>query len=241
VPRYAAIEEELRQRIDRGQVRPGDPLPPELTLCRDFGVSRHTLRRALESLQRSGLITRHPGRGTFITRPSLVTQPLSGFYSFVGSLTEQGHAPMSVVLERSVVTASTDSTEKLHLERGEKVVRLIRKRLADDVPLALEIVEMPFRLFPALATTDIGNRSLYDTLESETGIVVTGATEAIRPVVLSEEEAALLDVPAGSAAFLVERITSAGEQRVEWRRSLIRGDRYLYSVDLPRHRSTSPD
>ncbi len=239
MPRYAVIEEEIRQKIGSGEIRPGEPLPPELRLCRDFGVSRHTLRRALESLQRDGLITRHPGRGTFITRPPLVTQPLGGFYSFVGSLTQQGLAPRSITLERAVVPASKQSQEKLAIGPNEQVIRLIRKRLADETPLALEIAEIPYRLFPSLATLDLGDRSLYEALEQESGLLITGAAETIRPVVLSKEEAALLEVPSGSAAFHVERLTSAREQRVEWRRSLIRGDRYLYSVELPRTRSSS--
>lgn len=240
MPRYAAIEEEIRERIGSGQIRPGDSLPPELHLCRHFGVSRHTMRRALESLQRDGLITRHPGRGTFITRPPQVTQPLSGFYSFVGSLTEQGHAPRSIVLERSVVPASEESREKLGITANEHIIRLIRKRLADDAPLALEIAEIPYRLFPSLATLDLGDGSLYDALERESGLVITGAAETIRPVVLSQKEASLLEVPPGSAAFHVERLTSARDRRVEWRRSLIRGDRYLYSVQLPRRASVDP-
>ena len=234
MPRYATIEHELRQRIDRGQIRPGDPFPTEMALCRDFGVSRHTVRRALESLERSGLISRHPGRGTIVTRPPLVTQPLGGFYSFVSSVSRQGHHPHSIVLEQVIAPPSTESGEHLHLDPNETVIRLVRKRFADDVPLALEITEIPYRLCSELATFDIGDRSLYEVLETLAAIVVTGAYETIRPAVLSHEEANLLDVPAGSPAFHVERVTSAGEELVEWRRSLIRGDRYLYSVDLPR-------
>jgi GntR family transcriptional regulator len=240
-PRYATIEQELRQRIDRGIIRPGDPLPPEIELSRDFGVSRHTIRRALESLQRSGLIARRPGRGTVVTRPPLLTQPLGGFYTFVGSAVEQGHLPRSIILEQEVRAARGPTAEKLGLPPGEKVIRLVRQRLVDEIPLILETTEIPYHLCPPLATTDPGDRSLYDLLEELGGIVVSGATETIRPVVLSARQARLLGVPARSAAFHVERLTLAGELTVEWRRSLIRGDRYLYAVDLPRLSSGQPD
>jgi len=234
VPRYATIEDELRQRIDRGEIRPGEPFPTEMALCRDFGVSRHTVRRALESLERSGLIYRRQGRGTFVTRPPLVTQPLGGFYTFVGSVAGQGHQPHSLVLQQQIILASAASAERLRIASGTPVVYLVRKRLADDVPLALETTEVPLSVCPDLATIELGDQSLYDVIEAFSDVVISGAYETIRPTLLSREEAELLAVPPNSPAFNVERVTSAGQQVVEWRRSLIRGDCYLYSVDLPR-------
>ncbi|HUX87203.1 MAG TPA: UTRA domain-containing protein, partial [Chloroflexota bacterium] len=112
--------------------------------------------------------------------------------------------------------------------------RLIRKRLVDDVPLALETAEVPLSVCPDLATVDLGDESLYEFVEAHSALLISGASETIRPALLSREGAELLGVPANSAAFDVQRITSAGEQVVEWRHSMIRGDCYLYSVDLPR-------
>jgi len=234
LPRYATIEEELRQRIDHGEIRPGEPFPTEMTLCKDYGVSRHTIRRALEALERSGLIYRRQGLGTFVTRPPLVTQPLGGFYTFVDSVAEQGHEPHSVILERTVIPASSESAERLQINLNAPIVRLVRKRLADDVPLALETAEVPLTVCPDLATIDLGDESLYEFVEAHTTLLISGAAETIRPALLSREDAELLGVPVNSPAFDVQRVTSAGEQVVEWRHSLIRGDCYLYSVELPR-------
>src|SRR5262249_27871904 len=111
--------------------------------------------------------------------------------------------------------------------------------LLDGVPLALESVTLPERRCEALLDDGELTRPLYDLLEERCGITITTAQEEIKPVKLSRREAALLDQAAADAAFRVERTGLSGEEPVECRVSLIRGDRYLYSVRLARHGSAA--
>jgi GntR family transcriptional regulator len=84
------------------------------------------------------------------------------------------------------------------------------------------------------------HEAVYDALERVGGVTISRAHETLRPIVLDERTAHLLGVKPGSAAFQVERVTWAGRQPIEWQESIVRGDRYLYAVDLPRRRTTPP-
>lgn len=107
-------------------------------------------------------------------------------------------------------------------------------RTADDDPLVLETSYLPRHLSSALETASLERESMYDELERHWGLRVTGARESIRPVVLTRTTARLLRASTGSAAFSVERTTWSDRGPIEWQESIVRGDRYLYSVDLPR-------
>jgi len=116
------------------------------------------------------------------------------------------------------------------------VERIVRLRTADGEPLVLETAYLPARLTDGLDEAVLEQGSLYDAIERLHGIRIVHARETIRPIALVRRTARLLSVPAGAPAFLVERQTFAEEGPVEWQESIIRGDRYLYSVDLPRRR-----
>ena len=100
--------------------------------------------------------------------------------------------------------------------------------------MVIETAFLPAALAASLRTEVLEVGSIYDELERKHGLRITRAHETIRPTVLNRVLAKLLGVRAGSAAFQVERTTWSDRGPVEWQESLIRGDRYLYSVDLPR-------
>jgi GntR family transcriptional regulator len=130
--------------------------------------------------------------------------------------------------------ADTIIAHRLDVPEGSPVDCLVLLRIADGEPLLLETLYLPANLAAALDSRTLEHESVYDALEQAHGLRATHARETIRPVVLSREDARRLNVRVGSAAFLVERVTLAGTRTIEWRQSLVRGDRYLYSVELAR-------
>jgi GntR family transcriptional regulator len=234
VPLHHQVSEALRRQIAEGRYKPGDLLPPETAIARELGLARATVRQAIAKLVTEGLLTRRRGVGTAVARPEL-EQPLSGLYTFAGLASESGQDLTTQVLASERVPATSIAADHLHLRAGsDDTYQLERLRLLDGVPFALEQIVLPAGLVPRFLERSDLTRPLYDLLEAEYGVAITGAREQIRPVTLGQREARLLGLRRGAPAFQVDRTGLNGERAVEWRRSLIGGNRYLYSVELVR-------
>jgi len=121
-----------------------------------------------------------------------------------------------------------------------RLVRVKRLRLADNEPMAMEVLHIPEALVPGLSKADLEDHSFYELLEERYGIVIVSGTQSIEPTVTSEEESEVLGVPLHMPAFLFERTTASESGRVvEFVRSIYRGDRYRLVADLtlPRTRN----
>jgi GntR family transcriptional regulator len=233
VPLHHQVSELLRAQIASGRYRPGDMLPPETVLAAEFNLSRATVRQGIATLVQEGLLRRRRGVGTTVARPNF-EQPLNALYTFHSAALRSGRDLRTVVLSQRLVPASGRVAERLRLcSPHDQVLEVERLRVLDDAPLVLECCVLPAERCALLRDADL-TRPIYDLLEELCGIVVTSAHEQIRPVTLSSSEAARLGQRRGAPAFQVERVAFAGQEPIEWRRSLICGDRYLYSVDLQR-------
>jgi GntR family transcriptional regulator len=238
VPLHSRLEGTLRGLIQDGQVATGAVLPGELELAAKLGVSRHTVRHALGVLTNEGLLRRERGRGTTVVSaspPAVIERSLSTFYAFVWETRARGATQYSRVLERARLAADATFAKRLEVPEGAELERIVRVRAADDDPLVLETAYLRLELSSALDSGTLERESTYDELERRWGLRVTGAREAIRPIVLNRTTARLLRASTGAPAFLVERTTWSDRGPIEWQESIVRGDRYLYSVDLPRH------
>jgi GntR family transcriptional regulator len=237
MPLHSQLETTLRRLIQQGQIAPGAVLPGELELAAQLGVSRHTVRHALGVLTNEGLLRRERGRGTTVVSvnpPHVIERSLSKLYAFAWETRARGSVQRSFVLERKVTQADEEFAERLEVELGTNIERIIRLRTADEEPLIFETAYLPYELSKGLDATVLEQASIYDELERQHGLLITRARESIRPIVLSRAVARLLRASSGAPALLVERTTWSDRGLVEWQESIVRGDRYLYSVDLPR-------
>ena len=232
LPLYRQIEEAVRERIRSGELQPGAQVATETELMVEYGVSRATVRQALAGLVAEGLLEIRRGLGTYVAAPR-VEHTIGGFYSFSREIERHGLKPGTTVLRLWKEPAAEAVAEALDIAPGTEVVALRRLRLAGADPLVVETSHLPAARFPGLETVDFSRVRLYDTLMNTYGCHPTRARETFEPVLLTADEAALLDQRRGEPALRVERVAfDQDDVPIEFCRSTVRGDRYRYSVEL---------
>lgn len=227
--KYVKVRDHLRSLVTH-ELAVGDPIPSERILCEQFGVSRMTVRQAVDALVVEGLLVREQGRGTFVA-PIKVDLEVR-LSSFDEEMQRRGMTPSSKVLASEVVDAAPDVADALELLPGERVFSLYRVRLADGEPMAVEQSWLPMRLVPGLLDEGVPE-SLYAELrrrglEPDWGEDVVAAAEA------DGEDAALLGIEPGRAVLRLTRRTFAGQVATVYSRSVYRADRYVLWVPLRR-------
>jgi len=225
------------------QLEVGEAIPSERQLSSDLGVSRLTLRAALDDLAREGYVVRRRGAGTFVGEPK-IAQELT-MTSFTDDMRRRGLRPSSRTLELRVSPAGARLGRLLHVSPSEPVVIASRLRLADGESMAIETVHVRETHIPGLTARDLEEKSFYELLRDRYGIVVVGGTQTIEPTVTDEDESAALGVPLHSPAFRFERVTHSDTgEIVEFVESIYRGDRYrlvtALSVPQERRRRRAP-
>ena len=228
---HSIITSRAEARIRSGAWAPGTRLPPERELCELLDVSRASLRQALAELEERGLITRHQGRGTFVTRQRLDADA-SGFFSIGDALRSRGIVLTTRVIGATVILANDRMAEELNGQINAPILKLQRLRSADGEPIVLEVSYLPLALLPGLDQVDFADRSLYDVLREDHGRFVATAWETLEPVMLTAHEATLLAVPRGSPALLFRRTTrDRTDVVVEIGEGLLRGDRSRFLIE----------
>ena len=222
LPLWAQLHAELLRRMKSGAF--ADAFPGEHELQRTYDVSRHTVREALRRMRETGLIDSSRGRSTTV-RTATIEQPLGSLYSLFREVEAQGLVQRSVVLMKEL---RTDDLAAAHLKRpvDEELFYLERVRFADEQPLAHDKVWLPKDVGRHLMDSDFTHAALYDELARRAGLRLTGGSERTTAIVPTPDERALLVVPRGVACFSIERTGCLGSQPREYRRSIVRADRY---------------
>lgn len=231
-PLYLQIKDGLIAAIRSGQFEPHQRLPSERELSEQYNVSRMTVRQALLSLVRDGVIYTRVGKGTFVA-DAKIDQQLRTLTGFSQDVTARGGRPSSRVIEARVVGAAPDVAAALRMMPQSEVIRLARLRLSDDLPLAVETAHLPFARFSGLLAHDFAAESLYAVLEREYGLALTQAEQVLEAVVANAEELRLLELTPPAAVMRMQRLTVDSEgEPVEFVLSSYRGDRYKFRFTL---------
>jgi GntR family transcriptional regulator len=224
---WMQLEAELRGRIERGDF--DQRFPTDHELMEIYGVSRHTVRHAISSLDTQGLVTRRRGVGSEVNK-SRFEQTLGSLYSLFQVVEAAGVEQRSVVLALEVTTNPV-AAQHLDCAPDTQLVYLARQRLAGDQPLALDRIWMPAALAAPLLEVDFSHTALYRELERATGQRPRAGWERITPSVVHGQDAQLLGVEPGAAVFSLERLGICQICPLEWRVTLIRGDRFSFVAD----------
>jgi GntR family transcriptional regulator len=232
IPRYYQLKEILEKRIQAGEFQPGDRFPTDDDLCQEYGLSRGTVRRAVEMLIGAGLLRREQGRGTFLNSP----QQSPVFFrlaNFDEEMRSRGWQPGTKLIKLRALSASAEVARQLQIPAGEKAIEIIRLRLADEKPIAYETRYLSYRTCPQLLEEDLEHQSIHTLLIDKYNIPLVRACYTIEARVLSEKEADFLQVEAGSAGFVIERVTyTTADKPVTWYRTVYRGDVYRFSAEF---------
>jgi GntR family transcriptional regulator len=226
LPSHARIERWLAGAVDAGELLVGDRLPPEGELSAALGVSRMTLRQALAALESRGLLHRKRGRGggTFVIRPRIECD-LTGLPGFTEQMRRAQVRAGARMVSASLRESTPEVAEALTLRPRAQVYRIVRVRLANREPLALEETFLPASDFPDLLDHRLTG-SLYSLMRRRYGLVPCTAREWLEPVIADDEQAALLNTAPGSALMLVTRTAYAESGKpLEYAHDRYRADR----------------
>jgi GntR family transcriptional regulator len=220
----------LRELIDAKA--PGEIMPSERDLSEQLGVSRPTLRAVMDDLARDGLLIRQHGRGTFTSR-SKVSQDLAAIPGgdFSAPPAEGDWRSRVIVFETEPAGARLGT--RMQLSPSSPLLHVVRVRIVDGGPMAIERIRIPEALVPGITRADFETGSLYQVLRERYGIVAATAIQTTEPTVTDAAEAAALEVPLHAPALLFERTTRDQQgQVIEYARSIYRGDRYRITTHL---------
>lgn len=235
VPLYHQLRSILLADIESGKLQSGQQLPTEAKLAEQFGVSKITVRQALEELAQLGYIRREQGRGTFVSARKLGLGPRE-LTSFTEEMHNHHFVATSRVLEQAVKEADPHVAELLKLGIGDPVFVLKRLRMANGEPMGIQTAHIPAAMTPGIMEANFENASLYEVLNSRYGFDPARARETHFAILADQAAAGLLGIPAGSAVFAAERVTLLrGGAPFEFVTSIMRGDRYSIVLDLVKH------
>ena len=231
IPLYYQLYLRLQSDMQAGIVRPGDLLGTEKDIQERYSVSRATVRKALDELERNGRLVRITGRGTFVAEPPLRMQG-PHLLSFTEEMYERGLNPGSRLLAFEREPGPPEATDALRLDRGGDLLHVYRLRTGDETPVLLVHHYLPptVRLEPE----DLEG-SLYAVLERKLGIRLQEAYHTVRAGLPSVNEADLLGIDVGEPVVRFERTTMSTDERpVVYEQGTARSDMYEYSVHLYR-------
>jgi GntR family transcriptional regulator len=228
MPLWAQVLSDLSARLGSGEFDQRFPTDQELVDA--YGVSRQTVREAVRRLADDGLLARERGRGTRVRTLEFrhTAGTLEGLFHQVEA---QGATQTSVVRIREE-TSDAGIARRLRLHARARLVHIERLRLADGEPLALDRSWLPARVARRLLEASLTHAGLYDELARLCDVRIDGGLERVRPVIPTAPERRALGLPSDVAAFAIERLVSSEGAPVEWRQSLVRGDRYSFVVEL---------
>jgi GntR family transcriptional regulator len=229
-PRYEIVQEALRRAIQTGDLPTNAVLPTELDLAEALGISRQTIRHALNELTRAGLLTRRRGIGTFVGSNSIV-HPLGQLSSFVRTLALEGEPPQSRLLGVRF-TVDTVASPLLTGQADGILFEMSRLFAVEGEPFALERIYLPREIGAALPVDGLSAAVVDDMIREHAGIDVDRGTEVVELIRVGREEAALMETARDEPAFLITRTASSGDRPIELRRSIVRGDRARFRIEL---------
>lgn len=239
VPLHLQIQRVLRARIESGDWEPDRPIPTEMALVEQFGVSRTTVRESLRALTRDGLIVRHRGRGSFV-RP---TQPRSAAAGTITNLI-LGYQAEIKVIKVETVPAPGHIVEPLGVERGSPVTRFVRLEIVGGGPLAVAVNYLREELGRRIRPRDLQQLSMLEFLRDRLRLRLGVIRQSIEARLPDEEVAGLLEIDLTQPVLFVRlAVPEAGGQPLEICDTFYRADRYRYEVEtrLPQARSQGHD
>jgi len=225
------VKESIIQLIKKGEYTPHTQLPTEAEFCDKYGVSRTTIRTALQQLQLEGYVYRKQGKGTFVSGQKVTQVLTSTVKNFTEQLTTQGKSPTTKVLGLTVIESDAFLSELFNLQKGDPVNRLERIRYADGEPLQYMISYLPWRRTPGLDAKEC-EKSLYKLLESQFGLKIKKTHEQLELSLADTDISEKLWVKVGAPCFsLTTNAYLSDGTLIEYSETIFRGDKANFIIE----------
>jgi len=229
VPLYFQVAQHLENAINSGAIPVGTLIQNEVDLAASLGLSRPTMRRAMQHLVDKGLVVRRRGIGTRVVQPKL-RRPLE-LTSLHDDLARAGRKPTTETLSFETVEAADDVAERLEVPEGTPVLELVRLRRADGEPIAKLTNYLPERVV-TFDEDDLGEHGLYELIRRQ-GVTLHSATQTLGARTATAAEARLLEEPRGGALVTAQRVTYDDHGiAVEYGTHIYAASRYTFEINL---------
>lgn len=234
IPLYYQLVEQLSEQIRAGELQPGQQLPSERELSDRHRISRMTVRQAIVYLVRAGTLKTYHGLGTFVAEPKLTNQA-SHLLGFTEAIMRRGGTVTSRVLEQAVIQPPPRVVAGLNLHSADRVLKIMRLRLSQGVPLLLETSYLPYGLCAGLEDADLATHSLYTVLREDYGVVLEHAAQTLEATIANSFEADLFGIERGAPMILLEGVATDRDNRpIEYVKAIYRADRFKFAFSSER-------
>jgi len=231
IPLYHQLAEKLRKEIEDGKWAINTLVPSETELCKQYKISRGTVRQAISELIKDGLVYRNRGQGTFVAKLGAVW-PVSSFYC-LGQETERNRIePTRKVIEKKIIFPDKIIRESMNLTEESEVYKIVFIVFVNQEPIALEVSHLIEKLFPQLEKQNLATIAPYEILMKKYKIKITRVKESFEPILVNKYSSEKLNIPLNSLGLLVKRTAWTTNRIFEFRMSTIRSDKCHYSVEL---------
>lgn len=229
VPKYKQLEQIILNSITNGELKTGDQIPTENDLSTKYNISRITVRKALENLEHQGYLTRISGKGTFIADRALI-KDVSNTLGFSENILLQGKKPGARVIENKIIDSTSEIEKELNLEKGEKVISIIRVRTANEEPISLEYTIFPMN-YEYLLHEDLNDKSMYEIIKKKSNIHFGNSRKTIKIVNSNFEESKYLGIPQGHSVLCLKSVVvDTNNERIHISKQIILGDKFTLIV-----------
>ncbi|RBP42863.1 GntR family transcriptional regulator [Garciella nitratireducens] len=202
-PRYLMVIEQIKERIKKEELQPGERLPSETEFSKQLGVSRSTLREALRILEEENIIIRKHEIGTFVNQKPVFNKGIEELFSITDIIKREGKIPSTKIYFTGYVQAHGNETHKLNLQKEEQVFLVKRVRFADNIPLVYCIDKIPAHLLPKEYTFQ--QESILDSLE-KIGIIITYAEAEIKTISYHQKISKIMECDKDTPLLILKQI-----------------------------------
>ncbi|MFO7322434.1 MAG: GntR family transcriptional regulator [Chloroflexota bacterium] len=232
-PLYVQLRNLIIEAIRSGELQPGQQAPSINTLCALTGISRMTVRKAIDMLVQEEWLQTTPGKGTFVAAKPKIAQSMQHLMGWTDEMRARGLTPSTQLVSVGIVPASPTIAHHLSLSPHDPVVEITRVRFADDMPLVIEIARVSEQRFPGILEVMREAESLYRVLHERYGLTLTRAFQSIEAGLADTASARLLKITPGAPILVTERITYDDRDRpVEYVYAKHRADAVRFTGEL---------
>lgn len=233
IPLYYQLKEIILEGIMEKHLIPGEHIPTERELSELYDISRPTIRQAIIELVRDGYLYRVKGKGTFVSKPKIEQDFIEKVENFNEHIRSKGLVPTTKVIEKSCTIASRETAKMLKIAEGDKVIKMLRVRSANEEPIVIVKTYLPYDKCSFILEEDMEEKSLYEVFAQNYSTKVCRVIRTVEAIIAGKYESEMLKISEGDPVQLFRTVAfNQNDVPVEYSTARYRGDRNKFTVEL---------